>query len=117
MPASKAGTDNEQMELLRGTLDMLILKALIWGPMHGYDVMAWLRSSSEEQLTIEEGALYPALHRMEERGWIKADWGLSDNNRRAKFYQLTTRGRQQLSVQTSSWARYVTVVEKILQTA
>ena len=92
-------------------------KALIWGPMHGYDVMSWLRGSSEEQLTIEEGALYPALHRMEERGWIKAEWGLSENNRRAKFYQLTTRGREQLTAQTSSWARYVTVVEKILQTA
>jgi transcriptional regulator len=117
MSVKETVTDNEQMELLRGTLDMLILKALIWGPMHGYDVMGWLHSSSEKQLAIEEGALYPALHRMEERGWIKADWGLSDNNRRAKFYQLTTKGREQLTAQTSSWARYVTVVEKILQTA
>ncbi len=117
MRARKAVNDHEQMELLRGTLDMLILKALIWGPMHGYDVMAWLRGSSDEQLTIEEGALYPALHRMEERGWIRAEWGRSDNNRRAKYYQLTTRGRAQFSAQTFSWARYVTVVEKILQTA
>lgn len=106
----------DHIDLVRGTLDMLILKALIWGPKHGYDVMRWLHQTSGGELAIEEGALYPSLHRMEERDWIKADWGLSENNRRAKYYQLTEHGRRQLTTQTSTWARYVTVVEKILQT-
>ena len=105
----------DQVDLLRGTLDMLVLKTLIWGPMHGYDVMGWLREHSGGELEIEEGALYPALHRMEERDWIKAEWGLSENNRRAKFYQLTTRGRRQLTEQSSGWSRYVSVVDRILQ--
>ena len=107
----------EQVDLVRGTLDMLVLKALIWGPMHGYDVMRWLHDTSEGELDIEEGALYPALHRMEERDWIKADWGLSENNRRAKFYVLTERGRRQLATQSKGWARYVNIVARIMQTA
>ena len=104
-------------ELLKGTLDVLILKTLTWGPMHGYAVADWIRRRTEDELTIEEGALYPALHRMEEKGWIESEWGVSENNRKAKYYQLTTRGRQQLRAELSSWTRYVAAVGKVLQPA
>ena len=107
--------NDKQMDIIQGTLDMLILKALLWGPKHGWDVLCWLRQKSSEELNIEEGALYPALHRMEERGWIEADWGLSENNRRAKFYQLTSVGREELNERASTWGRYVHVVDRILQ--
>lgn len=105
------------LDLLQGTLDVLVLKTLSWGPRHGYAIARWIRDTTEDELHIEEGALYPALHRMEKRGWIESEWGLSENNRRAKFYQLTTRGRQQLRAQTSTWTRYAAAVGKVLQTA
>ena len=101
-------------ELVQGTLDMLVLKALSWGPRHGYEIMRWIRSTSDDGLRLEEGALYPALHRMRDRGWIEARWGVSENNRRAKFYALTGSGREQLHRQLDAWKRYVSAVSKIL---
>ena len=105
------------LELLQGTLDLLVLKALIWGPMHGYAVARWIAETTDDDLLIEEGALYTALHRMEKRRWIDADWGLSENNRRAKFYQLTALGRKQLRAKTATFTRYAEAVFKVLQAA
>jgi transcriptional regulator len=105
------------LDLLRGTLDVLVLKTLAWGPRHGYDVARWIRETSGETLKIEEGALYTALHRMEARGWLAADWGVSDNNRRAKYYRLTPAGRQQLGRQSAAWTRYAEAVFRVLNAA
>ncbi len=102
--------------LLQGTLDMLILKALSRGPLHGYDVVRWIHQVTDDELRVEEGSLYPALHRLENRGWIDAEWGLSDNNRRAKFYKLTRAGRKQLAIETSTWNRMTVAIGKIMQT-
>ncbi len=107
----------ERLELLQGTLDVLILKTLSWGPRHGYAVASWLHDTSDDVLRVDEGALYPALHRLEGRGWIESEWGLSENNRRAKYYQLTTQGRQQLRAKATSWARYAAAVTKVLASA
>jgi len=104
-------------ELLQGTLDMLILKTLTLGPMHGYDIVRRIQQVSDSVLQVEEGSLYPSLHRMEKRGWIEAEWGLSENNRKAKFYQITSAGRRQLRASTAKWTRYATAVFKVLQTA
>ena len=105
------------LELLQGTLDMLMLKALSWGPQHGYGVAELIRMRSGEALKVEEGALYPALHRLEKRGWLESEWGLSENNRRAKYYQLTSQGRKQLRAKTAVWSDYAAAVFKVLQTA
>ena len=105
------------LDLLRGTLDVLVLKTLAWGPRHGYDVARWIRERSGDTLRIEEGALYTALHRMESRGWIAAEWGVSESNRRAKFYKLTSPGRQQLTRQSTDWARYAEAVFRVLDAA
>jgi PadR family transcriptional regulator PadR len=107
----------EGLELLQGTLDVLILKTLTWGPRHGYAVARWLHDTSEDVLRVEEGALYPALHRLEHRGLIESEWGLSENNRRAKYYQLTPQGRRQLRAKATSWARYAAAVSKVLAVA
>jgi PadR family transcriptional regulator PadR len=104
-------------ELLQGTLDLLILKALARGSMHGYGVAEWIHQTSEDVLKVEEGALYPALHRLELRGLLSAEWGASDNNRRAKFYSLTASGRKQLAQETAFWQRMAGAVARILQTA
>jgi transcriptional regulator len=104
-------------ELLQGTLDILILKALTWGPMHGYAVASWIERVTDDVLRIEEGSLYPALHRLEERDLVTAEWGVSDNNRRARFYRATAKGRQYLRAEASSWARYADAVRKVLQAA
>jgi PadR family transcriptional regulator PadR len=106
-----------KMDLLQGTLDVLILKALSWGPLHGYAVVRWITHRTDDALRIEEGALYPALHRMEQREWIEAEWGVSENNRRAKFYRLTETGRRQLHAESESWRRYAEAVGKVLATA
>jgi PadR family transcriptional regulator, regulatory protein PadR len=109
---------NEQSgELLQGTLDLLILKALVRGPMHGYGVAEWIHESSHEVLRVEEGALYPALHRLELRGLLSSEWGTSDNNRRAKYYALTTAGKKQLMEETEYWRRMSGAVARVLQTA
>src|SRR3954464_9526279 len=93
----------EPVELLQGTLDLLILKTLSWGTTHGYGIARWIQQVTDDLLRIEEGSLYPALHRLERRGLIDAEWGLSENNRRAKYYRLTARGRRALRAETSSW--------------
>jgi transcriptional regulator len=103
-----------ELDVLQGTLDLFVLKALTWGPMHGYNVLEWLRRTTGGELRLEDAALYPALHRIEARGLIDSEWGLSENNRRAKYYRLTARGRQALRAETASWRRYVAVVAKIL---
>ena len=105
------------LELLQGTLDVLILKSLSWGPRHGYAVAEYIRERSGEALRIEEGALYPALHRLEKRGLLEAEWGVSENNRRAKFYTLTPRGRAQLRSETQQWVAYAAAVSRVLQAA
>jgi PadR family transcriptional regulator, regulatory protein PadR len=105
------------LELLRGTLDVMILKTLSWGPAHGYAVAEWIETVTGDALQIEEGSLYPALHRLERRGLIESEWGLSDNNRRAKFYRLTSRGARQLQTETSSWALFADAVGKVLNSA
>lgn len=101
-------------EILRGTLDLIILKAVSWGPAHGYAVARWIERAAEDALRVEEGSLYPALHRLEERGWIAAEWGASENNRRARFYHLTAEGRKQLRAETASWERYARTIFAIL---
>jgi transcriptional regulator len=97
-------------DILRGTFDLLILKALSWGPAHGYAVARWIEFATKDALEVGEGTLYPALHRLEERGWITAEWGASENNRRAKFYSLTRTGRSQLRVEADNWRRYAAAV-------
>jgi PadR family transcriptional regulator, regulatory protein PadR len=108
---------NDDLQLVQGTLDVLVLKTLAWGPRHGYAVARWIRETTEEELVVEDRALYVALHRLEARGWIEAEWGLSENNRRAKYYELTATGRKQLVAQTQRWSRYVAAVNRVLQTA
>ncbi|HEX8691761.1 MAG TPA: PadR family transcriptional regulator [Longimicrobium sp.] len=102
-------------DLLQGTLDVLILKTLSWGPMHGYAVAQWIQDATDDELRVEEGSLYPALHRMERRGWIEAEWGVSDNGRRAKYYRLTPAGRAQLAERTASWDAFAAAVAKVLR--
>jgi PadR family transcriptional regulator len=104
------------IDLLQGTLDVLILKALTGGPSHGYGIARWLEQVTDDVLHIEEGSLYPALHRMEQKGWIESEWGLSDNNRRAKFYRLTASGRKQLRAEAASWSLFSRAVSKALTT-
>jgi transcriptional regulator len=100
--------------LVRGTLDVLILKALSWGPRHGYEVAEWIRTVTDEQLLVEEGPLYTALHRLERRGLLTAEWGYSENNRKARYYQLSRAGRSQLRIEVSGWDRYVRAVTRAL---
>jgi len=102
------------VELLQGTLDVLVLKTLSWGPRHGYAVVRWIQQVTGDVLVVEEGSLYPALHRLERKGWIASEWGVSENNRRAKFYSLTPAGRQRLRDQTASWERFAQAVTQVL---
>jgi transcriptional regulator len=108
---------DKDLELLQGTLDLLILKALSWGPRHGYAVARWIAERTEEELVIEDGALYTALHRLRKRGWVESEWGRSETNRTAKFYELTPAGRAQLRARTSIWERYAAAVSRVLRTA
>src|SRR5262245_63806972 len=108
---------NDAIELLQGTLDLLILKTLSWGSTHGYAIARWIQQVTGDVLRVEEGSLYPALHRLERRGWISAEWGLSENNRRAKYYELTPRGRQQLRAATSTWSAFAGAVSSVLTSA
>ncbi len=100
--------------LLQGTLELLVLKTLSWGPMHGYGIASWIESATGDVLRVEEGSLYPALYRMTRKGWIEAEWGTTENNRKAKYYKLTAAGRQQLRAEVASWERYVRAVGKAL---
>lgn len=102
------------IDAVQGTLDFMILKTLSWGQMHGYALASWIKAATEEELQIEEGTLYPALHRLEDQGLLAAEWGVSDNNRRAKFYRLTPAGRKTLRVRTEKWRRYARAVERVL---
>ncbi|MDX1531559.1 MAG: PadR family transcriptional regulator [Rhodothermales bacterium] len=102
-------------ELLQGTLDMLILKTLTTGPMHGYAIVRRLQQVSDDVLVVEEGSLYPALYRMAAKGWVEAEWGTSENNRRAKFYRLTRAGKKQLADEVAFWERFSLAASKVLQ--
>jgi transcriptional regulator len=102
-------------ELVQGTLDMLVLKALSRGRLHGYGVAEWIAQTSDQILRVEEGALYPALHRLELRGWLAADWGVSDNNRRAKYYRLTAAGRRQLAGESEQWDRLAGAIARVMR--
>jgi PadR family transcriptional regulator, regulatory protein PadR len=108
---------SEPMPLVKGTLDVLVLKALSWGPMHGFEITTWLEDRSAGALGVEDSALYQALHRMEERGLIAAQWGTTGNNRRARYYSVTAAGRAHLSAETSRWVRYAETVTGILTAA
>lgn len=107
----------ERSDLLQGTLDMLILKIVALGPVHGYGISQRIRQVSKEVLYVQQGSLYPALHRLEKRGWLVAEWGASSNGRQAKFYRLSAKGRKQLVCEESSWNRLAGAVAQILQTA
>ena len=106
--------NKSRLELIRGTLDILILKSLIWGPLHGYAITSLIRRQSDEALLVEEGTLYPALWRLENKGLVESEWGLSDNNRKAKYYSLTSEGRRHLRAETRTWEAYAEAVAKIL---
>jgi PadR family transcriptional regulator PadR len=106
------GTD---LDLVQGTLDILVLKALVWGPRHGYAVARWIGERTDEELRVEDGALYTALHRIEKRGWVRGQWGRSQNNRAAKYYALTAAGRKQLAARISVWQRYAAAVSRVLE--
>jgi transcriptional regulator len=105
----------EKTDLLQGTLDLLILKALQLGAMHGFGVSVLIRQMSKEVLQIEQGSLYPALYRLEEQGWITSEWGVSDNNRKAKFYRLTPAGRRQLAEERATWERLSAAINLVLK--
>ena len=109
--------NKDKMDLLQGTLDLLILKALQLGPMHGFGISVLIRQRSEEVLRVEQGSLYPALYRLERQGWIQSEWGVSDNNRKAKFYTLTTAGRKQLTEETSTWEKLSRAINQIVKPA
>ncbi|MDB4908896.1 MAG: transcriptional regulator, PadR-family [Gemmatimonadetes bacterium] len=102
------------LALLQGTLDVIVLKTLSWGPMHGYAIARWIQQVTDDALRVEEGSLYPALYRMENRGLVKAEWGLSENNRRAKYYRLTAAGKRQLVEESTSWSHFAHALGKIL---
>jgi PadR family transcriptional regulator PadR len=106
----------DKMDLLQGTLDLLVLKALKLGPMHGFGISVLIRQVSEEVLRVDQGSLYPALYRLERQGWIESEWGVSENNRKAKFYKLTAGGRKQLLEETSNWEKLTRAINLILKT-
>src|SRR5690242_4813081 len=106
----------ESNDVLQGTLDMLILKALSLQPMHGWGVAQRIQQISRDVLQVNQGSLYPALHRLEDRGWIEAEWGTSENNRKAKFYHLTAAGQRQLSEEAETWRRFATAIDAIMAT-
>jgi len=107
----------QPLDLLQGTLDVLVLRTLAWGPMHGYAVSRWIHERTDGVLEIEDAPLYKALHRLERAGWVSADWGLSENNRRARYYSLTSAGRRQLHARELAWRRYAAAVFKVLEPA
>ena len=109
--------DDPRLELLQGTLDMLVLRTLQWGPQHGHGIGQTIRAQSEDLLKIETGSLYPALHRLEKRGWLKSEWGVSQANQRAKFYRLTPEGKKQLLREESRWAKLVHAIGRVMRPA
>jgi PadR family transcriptional regulator PadR len=111
---SRSETERERIALLQGTLDLLILRTLVFGPQHGQGIARAIQDQSDDTLLVDHGSLYPALQRLEERGWIEAEWGASDNNRKARFYELTKSGKKQLAAQTSQWRRLAAAIGRIL---
>ena len=109
--------DDNRLELLQGTLDMLILRTLRWGPQHGHGIGQAIRTQSDDLLKVETGSLYPALHRLVKRGWLKADWGVSQANQRAKFYRLTAEGKKQLVREESRWTELVNAISRVMKPA
>ena len=105
---------SDDLGLLLGTLDLLVLKTLSWGARHGYAIARWIKDTSDDAIAVEDRALYLALHRLEDRGWVASEWGLSENNRRAKYYRLTAAGRRQLAAESVRWTRYAEAVFKVL---
>jgi transcriptional regulator len=114
---SRDPVPRDTSDLLHGTLDSLVLKTLSWGPMHGYAISKWIEQRTDNELEIVDAALYKALHRLEKSGAIDAEWGVSDNNRRAKYYSLTARGRRMLRLEVETWKRYVAAVSNVFETA
>ncbi len=107
--------DRERLELLQGTLDMMILRTLQWGPQHGHGIGLTIRANSDDVLRVERGSLYPALHRLEKRGWVRAEWKITENNQRAKYYRLTPAGKRQLVSEESRWNRLVEAVARVMR--
>lgn len=105
----------DDLGLMAGTLDLLVLRTLAWGPRHGFAIAKWIRGTSRDEILVEDRALYIALHRLEERGFVESEWGVSENNRRARFYQLTRKGRGYLQQRTEHWRRYADAVFRILR--
>ncbi len=105
----------DDLDLLQGTLDLLVLKTLSWGPAHGFSVARWINQLTDDVLRVGEGSLYPALHRLEERGLLTSEWRRSENNRKAKFYKLTARGRAQLHAEYATWDRFARAIHKVLR--
>jgi PadR family transcriptional regulator PadR len=105
----------DELGLVTGTLDLLVLRTLSWGPRHGFAIAKWIRTNSDDAILVEDRALYLALHRLEERDLVESEWGLSENNRRARFYQLTRKGRRQLQARTEHWTKYADAVFKLLR--
>jgi transcriptional regulator len=108
---------SDDLDLVRGTLDLFILKTLTWGPRHGLAILRWIETVSTARLQIEEGALYPALHRLEQKELITGEWGVSENNRRARYYKLTPKGRKEFQAQAATWHNYVKVAAAVLAAA
>jgi transcriptional regulator len=109
--------DDPRLELLQGTLDMLVLRTLQWGPQHGHGIGQAIRTQSDDLLKVETGSLYPALHRLVKRGWLKAEWGVSQSNQRAKFYRLTPEGKKQLAREESRWTQLVNAISRVMNPA
>ena len=104
-------------DLLQGSLDVIVLRTLSWQPMHGFGIARWIERTTDDALTVEEGSLYPALYRLENRGFVKADWRITENNRRAKYYRLTAEGRRHLRLEVTTWRQYAEAVFKVLEPA
>ncbi len=104
----------DSLEMFKGTLDLVILKALSWTPIHGYEISRQIRLCTKDAFTLEEGALYPALRRLEKKGWLRAEWGITDTGREAKFYALTAEGRKQLAIKLQTWKRYVEAMGRVI---
>jgi PadR family transcriptional regulator, regulatory protein PadR len=108
---------DQPVDFLRGTLDLIILKTLSWGPTHGYGIARWIEHCTDDTLQVEEGTLYPALYRLEEKGWIVAEWGTTEHKRKAKFYRLTTEGKKQLRASQQYWSRFAGAVTLLMETS
>ena len=117
MPKENQSENNTRIDLLQGTLDMLILRTLLFGPLHGHNIAHYIQQTSEEVLRVDHGSLYPALQRLERRGWVTAEWGTSENNRRARYYRLTKAGKKQLLEETSKWDRLNAAITRIMKPA